>query len=277
MTSSEDGIESIGEPLAIWIQRATECCIRLGPLHAPAPALQFKNLRRLFEEIPAAPDPLERERVNQFAFELAVKSGIALHDAFHLGTKSNCPFDPARLAVAIHDRQRDSASFAAHWLANFDRQFDLEHSLHRKASSLIGSRLADKLSLEEIAIELGVEQAYLSASFQNWYGVSIAAFQRQLRAAHALRLLAIDQMKVEAVIWAVGYGRSRKNFYRLLRATFGARPAELRLWSSEQVATFEATMSADRIPPRTVSDERGALADVPQRSNLGWGACLRAN
>lgn len=65
--------------------------------------------------------------------------------------------------------------------------------------------------------------ARLRREFRDAFGMSPAAYQRQLRLWEATRLLTRTTLKVEAVANAVGY-RSKKNFYRATRALTGQTP-----------------------------------------------------
>jgi AraC family transcriptional regulator len=93
------------------------------------------------------------------------------------------------------------------------------------ARRAISDRWNDTISFTDLAGQLGVDRSTLARSFRCRFGMSMGAFQRGLRVAHALCMLD-DGASVVAVALDAGFA-DQAHFTRAFKAVVGVPPA---LW-----------------------------------------------
>jgi AraC family transcriptional regulator len=95
-----------------------------------------------------------------------------------------------------------------------------------KAKDVIHDRLASRLTLEELAGEVGVHRVHLAASFRRHFGQSVAAYIRQSRVETACRALSESDAPLADVALQAGFadqshfGRTFKRFMRTTPAAY---------------------------------------------------------
>ena len=112
----------------------------------------------------------------------------------------------------------------------------------RNAHEAISERWNDTVSFSELADHAGVDRSTLARSFRRRFGMSMGAFQRRLRVAHALRMLD-DGASVVTVAYDVGFA-DQAHFTRAFKAVVGVPPA---LWR------LRAQPSGGRAPPTSTT------------------------
>ncbi|HEX7115444.1 MAG TPA: AraC family transcriptional regulator [Steroidobacter sp.] len=97
--------------------------------------------------------------------------------------------------------------------------------LVRKAKEIIGAG-RERLSLAQIAAQVGASPAYLTHAFRQCEGMTIAKYQRRLRLALALAELPRAQ-DLTALALELGFS-SHAHFSAAFRATYGETPSAYR-------------------------------------------------
>lgn len=103
-----------------------------------------------------------------------------------------------------------------------------------EAKDVIHDRLASRLTLEEIAGEVGVHRVHLAGSFRRYFGQSVAAYIRQSRIEWACRALAHTDAPLADIALMSGFadqshfGRTFKRLMRTTPAAYRAVAAERR-------------------------------------------------
>jgi AraC family transcriptional regulator len=97
----------------------------------------------------------------------------------------------------------------------------------RNAYQAISDRWNDTISFSELADQAGVDRSTLARSFRRRFGMSMGAFQRRLRVAHALAMLD-DGASVVVVAHGTGFA-DQAHFTRAFKAVVGVPPALWRL------------------------------------------------
>jgi AraC-like DNA-binding protein len=97
--------------------------------------------------------------------------------------------------------------------------------LVREAKEIIGAG-RERLSLAQIAAQVGASPAYLTHAFRQCEGVTIARYQRRLRLAQALAELPRAQ-DLTALALELGFS-SHAHFSTAFRATYGETPSAYR-------------------------------------------------
>ncbi|HEV7921357.1 MAG TPA: AraC family transcriptional regulator [Thermoanaerobaculia bacterium] len=92
------------------------------------------------------------------------------------------------------------------------------------AKHLIHDRLAMRLTLEELAEEVRVHPVHLAVTFRRVFGVTVAAYIRQLRIEQACRALRDSDAPLVEIALAAGFADQShfgRTFKRLMRSTPG--------------------------------------------------------
>jgi transcriptional regulator GlxA family with amidase domain len=82
--------------------------------------------------------------------------------------------------------------------------------------------------VNEFAARLGMTPRTLNRSFRSEASVSVGAYFRNARIAHAKELLATTELSVASIAEAAGFG-TRTSIYRVFRRILGMTPEEYRL------------------------------------------------
>lgn len=97
----------------------------------------------------------------------------------------------------------------------------------RAATRLIGQRLGDLPSLEDIATLVGTYDKKLSAIFRQHMGTTVFAWVREERLRRSKEMLADAGMNMQAIAEAIGF-RSACNFTTAFRERMGVTPSDYR-------------------------------------------------
>jgi AraC family transcriptional regulator len=97
----------------------------------------------------------------------------------------------------------------------------------RRARDLLHDRLMERLTLAELAGEVGVHPIHLLRAFRRRYRCSPAEYQRNLRVEHASRLLATTQRPLAEVAQATGFA-DQPHFSRVFKERTGLTPGQFR-------------------------------------------------
>jgi AraC-like DNA-binding protein len=98
-----------------------------------------------------------------------------------------------------------------------------QSSAVRSAVACVRDRYDEPISLEDVAAAAGVSAGHLARSWRREIGCSVGAALRDLRLAHARRLLAEGRRTVLDVALSCGFG-SVEHFHRVFRARLGTSP-----------------------------------------------------
>ncbi|WP_339885518.1 AraC family transcriptional regulator [Polaribacter vadi] len=93
----------------------------------------------------------------------------------------------------------------------------------RKAKEIIISRMAEPPSLQELAIEIGLNIKKLKEGFKQIYGDTVYSFLFDYKMEHSRRLLETNQYNVNEVGLQVGYSTS-SHFIAAFKKKFGTTP-----------------------------------------------------
>lgn len=110
--------------------------------------------------------------------------------------------------------------------AHRPRRRDPSEDLVQAARALLASRLSQRLSLGEIASELGVSPFYLCHAFRRRTRTTLSGYLMQLRLRRSLELVTGDQ-PLTRVAHDLGFS-SHSHFTSRFRSAFGAAPSALR-------------------------------------------------
>lgn len=105
-----------------------------------------------------------------------------------------------------------------------------------RAKEILHSRSGERLSLSEIAGEVGVSPVYLTQEFTRAEGIPLYRYQRRLRLGRALAELA-DCDSITGLALDLGFC-SHSHFTSAFRSSFGLTPSEYRASSARQIFPF---------------------------------------
>jgi AraC family transcriptional regulator len=97
----------------------------------------------------------------------------------------------------------------------------------RQVKELIGGNFAARLSLSQIAAEVGLNPVYLSAAFRKHCGCTIGDYIRRVRVEHASRELAHGDAPLADIGLSVGFS-DQAHFSRTFKRFTGMTPAQFR-------------------------------------------------
>ncbi|NWG54371.1 MAG: AraC family transcriptional regulator [Hydrogenophilaceae bacterium] len=136
----------------------------------------------------------------------------------------------------------------------------------------IDGRLAEPLSLDEIAASAGVSRFHLARAFQTVIGRSVMGYARARRLSEAAKALAAGAPDILTVALDWGYG-SHEAFTRAFRDQFGVTPEQVRAArdcrSLELVEQIKMPDPSDALlsPPRFEEGRVLLLAGLAKRLN----------
>jgi AraC family transcriptional regulator of arabinose operon len=111
-----------------------------------------------------------------------------------------------------------------------------------KIKGYIEAHATTPLKLQEIADQTGISVTRAVHVFKSHFGISIMQYVRQLRLAHASRLMSNSQYTLERIAEEAGFG-SYTYFHRVFRARYGMAPGLYRgkmTYQSQQAAKKNA-------------------------------------
>ncbi|MEX1827846.1 response regulator [Luteibacter sp. CQ10] len=97
----------------------------------------------------------------------------------------------------------------------------------RAAMRLIGQRLAESFTLEQIAADVGTYDKRLSAIFRQRLGLTVFAWIREERLRRSRELLADTSLGMQEIAETIGF-RSACNFTTAFRERLGVTPSQYR-------------------------------------------------
>lgn len=100
---------------------------------------------------------------------------------------------------------------------------------------LIRSELHRDLSVEDLALSVGVSPSWLTELFNHDLGISPYQFLREARLAQARELLETTLLPVSQIMRATGF-RDSSHFCRDFKCRYGAAPSRFRRFRSQIVA-----------------------------------------
>ena len=92
---------------------------------------------------------------------------------------------------------------------------------------LIDNHFMEHFTIGRLAQRLHRSRSQIASIFRERYGMSIHDYLTQRRVRAAVQALETSDAKVESVALDSGY-RSKKDLYRVIKATTGLTPAKLR-------------------------------------------------
>ena len=104
---------------------------------------------------------------------------------------------------------------------------DYGEMLMADVRSFIDERIAENLSLDEIAQRFGLSRRHLTRRFRQWSGVSVAGYQERQRVRLAEEMLIETTLQVGEIAWRVGF-ESGSALARAMRRIRGHSPGEMR-------------------------------------------------
>lgn len=147
----------------------------------------------------------------------------------------------------------------------------------QKALWFVESRLAQPLTLEDVARHSGVSPFHLTRAFAAVTGCSLMKYVRVRRLSQAARELSAGAPDILSVALEAGYG-SHEAFTRAFRDQFGLTPEQVReqrgcgnLTLMEPI-TMDSTPSIDLAKPRFVTSTPMLLAELSARYNCASSA-----
>jgi transcriptional regulator GlxA family with amidase domain len=101
-------------------------------------------------------------------------------------------------------------------------------AVFREATALMERRLAEPITLEQVAEQVNASPRQLRRAFTESGGATFGAYLRELRMARAARLLASSDLPIQEIAAAVGYVQPSQ-FTKAFRRSFGTTPTRYRL------------------------------------------------
>jgi len=97
----------------------------------------------------------------------------------------------------------------------------------QKAETILNDRLAEKLSLKELALETGLHPVYLSQQFPLYFNDSFGEYLRKTRIRRSLSLFPDRTLSLAQIAYLCGFS-DQSHFTRCFRAITGTTPAAYR-------------------------------------------------
>ncbi|MDD3279102.1 MAG: AraC family transcriptional regulator [Lachnospiraceae bacterium] len=111
-------------------------------------------------------------------------------------------------------------------------------ALAEKTRSFIHAHLSERITIEQISVELHVSATQLKICFKNIYGMPIYAYIRSKKMQQACQLLKTTESTVLDIGNRMGYDNGSK-FARAFRSVVGVGPREYRRSQQMKKQTFE--------------------------------------
>jgi AraC family transcriptional regulator len=113
------------------------------------------------------------------------------------------------------------------------RRLELSNEIQRtpkwlvKAKDLLQARFAERLSLDEIAREVGVHPVYLGQAFRKHFNSTIGEYVRTLRVQNAARTLVTSDVSLAVLALEMGF-TDQSHFCKSFKRIMGFTPAHYR-------------------------------------------------
>jgi AraC-like DNA-binding protein len=119
----------------------------------------------------------------------------------------------------------------------------------QRVKERIQDDLSARVTLEDLALEVGVHPVHLATTFRRFYGITVASYLRQLRVEYACRELVGSDAPLADIALAAGFA-DQSHFGRTFKRAMRMTPAEYRA----------AVLCGDRCPQRSQRRETRRLA-----------------
>lgn len=97
----------------------------------------------------------------------------------------------------------------------------------RQAREMLVEHFSERLTLTEIAAEVGVHPVYLVTAFRQKFGVTIGEFVRKLRIEHACAQLDKGDLPLSAIAFQAGFA-DQSHFSKVFKSYVGITPHQYR-------------------------------------------------
>ncbi len=104
------------------------------------------------------------------------------------------------------------------------RAMDSRHRIMEDARRMIHARLAEPISLDELAESIGISAYYLSRVFSQQSGFTLSSYITRLRMERACELMRDSRRSIKQIAYAVGY-RDSHYFSRVFKNQFQVSPS----------------------------------------------------
>jgi DNA-binding response OmpR family regulator len=149
--------------------------------------------------------------------------------------------EPAELIARVKIHLRLAGRDAPHAPADQDATpVTHDEVLLRAAMRLIGSRLSEPFTLEQIAVDVGTYEKRLSAIFRQHLGTTVFAWIREERLRKGRGLLLETTLGMQDIAEQVGF-RSASNFTTAFRERMGVTPSQYRLAAKLSAVSVESS------------------------------------
>jgi len=98
-----------------------------------------------------------------------------------------------------------------------------------KARDIVHARFASKLTINDLAKEIGVHPVYFASAFRRRFGCTVGEYIRHLRIENACALLHRSHSSLTEIALAVGFF-DQSHFSRTFKLLIGTTPARYRAW-----------------------------------------------
>jgi AraC family transcriptional regulator len=165
--------------------------------------------------------------------------GLRLYNEFH-SIDDAAPLAVEGLTLEI------LAGFAR---GHFDTRASHPPAWLRTVKELVHDRFAGRITLDEIAAQVGVRPFRVARAFRKHYRCSVAEYQRRLRVENGARLLATTARPLADIGLAAGFA-DQAHFSRTFKAHIGLTPTQFR--------AAHTVRSGDSKGVSSVQDETGS-------------------
>jgi AraC family transcriptional regulator len=100
-----------------------------------------------------------------------------------------------------------------------------------KAREMLHARSATKLTISQVAKEVGVHPVYLASAFRRHYGCTLGEYSRRVRIEYACTLLRTSRLPLAEIALAAGF-HDQSHFSRTLKLMTGMTATEYRASAS---------------------------------------------
>ncbi len=216
-------ISRLGTPLG-GISGGAAILAQAGLMHERRYTAHWRHLDELRESYPEAMIESRLFVIDRDRYTCA--GGIAPLDMMHalIAAEHGVALANAVSEWFIHTGIREAA---APQQLDPARSYDLRHPALIATLGLMGSHIADPLTLEDLAELCAISARQLERLAQAHLGTSVMRFYRQLRLEKADEMLRCSGMSIDAIARATGFA-DRSHFGQRYRAEFGIGPAARR-------------------------------------------------
>jgi AraC-like DNA-binding protein len=194
-------------------------------------AIEPSRLQEFDQSCECLPQPLRQliagditTRFHQPLGKMTVAMKQVLHQILH------CPYWGMMKQMYLESKALELLSLQfAQWIADFQkpiqlpqlRSEDIERLHHAK--EILVQQMDNPLSLLALARQVSIDDCKLKWGFRHLFGTTVFGYLHEYRMERSRQLLAVGQMSVTEVAFAVGYS-SLPSFSKAFRKRFGSSP-----------------------------------------------------